>query len=111
MTLSPRTAPKAGAGRALLGLAVALQVALMAGCGRLPTSATSPNPSTTSTSELAPLSVTPQTSSVFTGGTVMLRATGSGSASVTWSIDGAGSGNATVGTVSPQGLYTPPPIV
>ena len=54
------------------------------------------------------LSVTPGTSVVTVTQTVQLTARGPGAGSATWAVDGATGGNATVGTISSSGLYTPP---
>ena len=54
--------------------------------------------------------VTPQASSVILGGTQQFAATvvSSYETEVSWSVDGLAGGNATVGTITPQGLYQAP---
>jgi outer membrane protein assembly factor BamB len=65
------------------------------------------------TIELVAVSVTPANPSVLTGGTRQFTAvvTGTSNQAVTWSLDGAGSGNSAVGTISASGLYTAPAVV
>ncbi|HEV2395746.1 MAG TPA: Ig-like domain-containing protein [Candidatus Sulfotelmatobacter sp.] len=55
--------------------------------------------------------ITPASATVIAGATEQFQATvnGQGNSSVTWSVDGVGGGNATVGTISNSGLYTAPP--
>jgi hypothetical protein len=88
---SPGPRLKTAAFRALLSLVTALQVLLIAGCGgsSKPLAALDPGP----------LSIIPQKTSLTTGGTLQLSAHGIGSAAVTWSIDGGGSGNDWLGNV------------
>ena len=59
----------------------------------------------------APLTVTPRNSVVTFTQTAQFAAQGSGSGSATWSVDGVAGGNATVGTITTGGLYTPPSTV
>jgi Abnormal spindle-like microcephaly-assoc'd, ASPM-SPD-2-Hydin len=58
-----------------------------------------------------PVVVAPKATSITTTQTVQYTATISGvqSANVTWYVDSVIGGNSTVGTISSQGLYTPPP--
>jgi hypothetical protein len=58
------------------------------------------------------VSVAPTTASVKAGATQQFSATVTGStATPTWSVNGIGGGNSTVGTVSASGLYTAPAAV
>jgi hypothetical protein len=56
------------------------------------------------------VAVSPGVASITSGQTEQFQATlnGIGTTSVTWSVDGILGGNATVGTISTAGLYTPP---
>ncbi|NOY44882.1 MAG: hypothetical protein GXP50_05455 [Deltaproteobacteria bacterium] len=56
------------------------------------------------------LAISPQAPRVLTGGQLQLTATvaGLGSQEVLWSVDGIQGGNAEVGTITPEGLYTAP---
>ncbi|HVB39453.1 MAG TPA: hypothetical protein VNE83_01035, partial [Terriglobales bacterium] len=56
------------------------------------------------------LTITPKTATVAAGGTQQFTATVANAAdtAVTWSVNTAAGGNATVGTISPTGLYTAP---
>src|SRR5262249_2190467 len=56
------------------------------------------------------VSVSPATATVFIGGAQQFAATVSRTShpGVTWSVNGVPSGNATTGTISSSGLYTPP---
>lgn len=62
---------------------------------------------------LAVVAVSPPNASPVTGQTQQFTAAVSGTTNqiATWSIDGAGSGNSTVGTISLTGLYTAPAVV
>src|SRR5207249_2845607 len=61
------------------------------------------------------VSVTPNPASVATGQTqqftATVQATGGLSTAVTWAVNDVPGGNATVGTISPTGLYTAPSTV
>ncbi len=57
------------------------------------------------------LSVTPRAVAVTFTSTQQFTAQGPGSGSVTWSVDGVAGGNASVGTITAGGLYTPPAAV
>ncbi|MFZ0761144.1 MAG: IPT/TIG domain-containing protein [Candidatus Sulfotelmatobacter sp.] len=58
---------------------------------------------------VAPVSVSPQfTAVVVTTQTQQFAASVMGGGSVTWSVDSIAGGNSTVGTISTNGLYTPP---
>lgn len=57
---------------------------------------------------LLPVSISPRGASVVTTQTQQFNAWVTGSANVTWSVDGVAGGNAAIGTVSASGLYTPP---
>ena len=54
--------------------------------------------------------VSPSAANITTAETQQFTATviGTGNTAVAWSIEGAGSGNPTLGTISSSGLYTPP---
>jgi len=56
------------------------------------------------------LAISPTTVGVTTGATQQFKATlqGQSNPAVTWSVDGINGGNATVGTINSQGLYTAP---
>jgi len=56
------------------------------------------------------VAITPGSANVVAGATQQFQATvgGQTSSKVTWSVDGVGGGNATVGTISSAGLYTAP---
>jgi hypothetical protein len=56
-----------------------------------------------------PLAISGAPSQTFAGTATPLRATGPGAGpAVRWSVDGVPGGDADVGTVSPEGLYTAP---
>ncbi len=57
------------------------------------------------------LTVTPGTSVLTFTRTQQFTAQGPGSGSATWSVDGVAGGNASVGTITAGGLYTPPSTV
>ena len=57
------------------------------------------------------LAVTPGTAVVTFTQTAQFTAQGPGSGSATWSVDGVDGGSASVGTVTTDGLYTPPSTV
>lgn len=59
------------------------------------------------------VSVTPANQSVLTGVSQLFHAsaTGTTNQNFTWSIDGAGAGNSTVGTIASSGLYVAPAVV
>ena len=71
--------------------------------------------SASATVTITPVTVAigPTTASVVLGGTqqFLVTLTGSTNMSVTWSVNGASGGNATMGTVSASGLYTAPSSV
>jgi len=72
-------------------------------------SATSPTPFQV----LGAIALSPPSAVVLAGNTHQFGATESGNptATMTWSVNGAAGGNATVGTVSPSGLYAAPAAV
>ena len=85
------------------GLWIAVATLALAGCGGngrpVP-----PNVTVTVSPKLAAVAATSQTqqfNATVTGNIADLT--------VTWSVDGIAQGNATVGTISSSGLYTPPP--
>ena len=57
-----------------------------------------------------PLAISPATAGVTTGATQQFKATlqGQSNPAVTWWVDGVNGGNAAVGTINAQGLYTAP---
>src|SRR5262250_295173 len=59
------------------------------------------------------ITISPLNASVNLGSTLQFTETTSGSAitDVTWQVNGIEGGNATYGTISPTGLYTPPATV
>ena len=57
------------------------------------------------------LTVTPGTAVLTFTRTAQFAAQGPGSGSATWSVDGVAGGNASVGTITAGGLYTPPSTV
>lgn len=71
--------------------------------------ATSPTPF----SVLGAISVSPTTASIFTNGRQQFTATevGNPTPSVTWSVNGVQGGDAALGTISPEGLYTAPATI
>ncbi len=73
-----------------------------------PTTPTEPTPPPPPPPPAVTVAVSPTTASVQTGTTKQFTASGS---TVTWSVNGVNGGNATVGTVSPAGLYTAPAAV
>jgi hypothetical protein len=56
----------------------------------------------------ASVTVTPRVAALTLSQTQQFTATAPGGGAVTWSVDGAGGGNATVGTINSNGLYVPP---
>jgi Putative Ig domain len=107
------------AARALIG---GLVLALATACGGGPTSlydtpasastpGTASTPGSTSTPASAAIAVTPAATIAQVGGVpVSFSATISNAAdqSVNWEVDGIPGGNASVGTISPSGLYVSP---
>jgi outer membrane protein assembly factor BamB len=98
-------------------LTASLSAAELSTAGDFPVTVATPAPGggTSSASNLAikvVVQVLPSSTTVVTGDTQAFTATVTGSAdqTVTWSIDGAGSGNATVGTIDPAGTYTAPAV-
>src|SRR5437879_1688113 len=84
--------------KAWLGwLCVALVISLaLAGCG-------------SSNSSAVTISITPPSATVLLGTSVQFIPSVAGSNNaLTWSVNGFANGNATVGTISPTGLYTAP---
>ena len=71
--------------------------------------ATSPDPFTV----LGPVSISPTSAALFPGGTQQFTATVVGNATprVQWTVNGIVGGSATVGTITPDGLYTAPSAV
>src|SRR5262249_42154893 len=57
------------------------------------------------------LTITPGTAVVPFTGTAQFAAQGPGIGTATWSVDGVAGGNASVGTITAGGLYTPPSTV
>lgn len=59
------------------------------------------------------IAVSPQTTTVPAGGLALFFATVTGSSNhtVTWQVNGAAGGNATVGTIDASGAYTAPPVI
>ena len=57
------------------------------------------------------LTVTPGTAVLTFTRTAQFAAQGPGSGTATWSVDGVAGGNASVGTITAGGLYTPPSTV
>jgi outer membrane protein assembly factor BamB len=76
-------------------------------CGGGSSSRTTPPPTTIS------VSLTPLAAEVLTGKSQQFKATATGTTNqnFTWSIEGAGGGNSTVGTISSLGIYTAPAVV
>jgi hypothetical protein len=58
-----------------------------------------------------PLTILPSPVTVLLLGTQQFQVSGAGSSSVTWSVNQIAGGDATVGTISSSGLYTPPSTV
>jgi Kelch motif/Galactose oxidase, central domain len=71
-----------------------------------PTATVTVTPSTS-----GPLTISPSPVTVLLLGTQQFQVSGAGSGSVTWSVNQIAGGNATVGTISSGGLYTPPVTV
>jgi Kelch motif len=63
---------------------------------------------TVTASTSGPLTISPSTVTVLLPATQQFQVSGAGSGSVTWSVNQVVGGNATVGTISNSGLYTPP---
>ena len=94
----------------LSALLVILCGLVLFGCGGGSSSSSStPNPPPV----IISVSLSPLSAQVLTGQSQMFTATASGTTNqnFTWSIDGAGSGNSTVGTISSDGTYTAPAVV
>jgi len=87
--------------RIRLGIALAATLALT-GCGGSSSGTLPPNITVSVAPKLAAVAATSQTQQ-FTA-----TVTGGSNPAVTWSVDGATGGDATVGTISTNGLYTPP---
>lgn len=99
-------------------LTATVPAAMLANVGALTITVKTPSPGggTSAAANLqvvAAVSVSPAAATVITGQSQQFAAKVSGISSqkVTWSIDGAGTGNSTVGTVSSTGLYTTPAVV
>ena len=107
---SGRSAPGAARALARLFLAVALPVCL-ASCGGGGSSGGSgnsgqadPPPPALTTVTLAPLLASATTSQTIT---YTAGGTNTTNTNVSWTVDGVANGNATVGTISAAGVYTP----
>jgi hypothetical protein len=66
---------------------------------------------TVTASTSGPLTISPSMVTVLLLATQQFQVSGMGSGSVTWSVNQIAGGNATVGTISASGLYTPPSTV
>jgi hypothetical protein len=66
---------------------------------------------TVTASTSGPLTISPSAATVLLQATQQFQVSGMGSGSVTWSVNQIAGGNATVGTISSSGLYTPPSTV
>jgi hypothetical protein len=66
---------------------------------------------TVTASTSGPLTISPSAATVLLQATQQFQVSGAGSGSVTWSVNQIAGGNATVGTISASGLYTPPSTV
>jgi hypothetical protein len=66
---------------------------------------------TVTLSRSGPLTISPSGVTVLLLGTQQFQVSGAGSANVTWSVNQIAGGNATLGTISGSGLYTPPATV
>src|SRR5579884_4304427 len=100
------------AGRNLLLLWVMVHGFTLCGCGTAGGSAAGSSTPPNSPPAVS-VTVTPVSASLFLGQTQQFTAAVSGSpnSAVTWSVNGIAGGNAVVGTISPQGLYTAPNIL
>jgi len=90
---------------------VLLAAGLLAGCSGGGTAATAaPGSSPSPPGESIEVKVSPLTASITTAQTQQFNATvtNSTNTAVTWSVDGVQGGNANVGVISADGLYTPP---
>jgi hypothetical protein len=98
--------------RNLLLLWAIAQGFTLCGCGTAGGSA-SGNSTPPNSPPAVSVTVTPVSASLFLGQTQQFTAAVSGSpnSAVTWSVNGIAGGNAVVGTISPQGLYTAPNIL
>jgi hypothetical protein len=96
------------AGTLILGVLAALTLAGCGTAGGSPSSGGSPPPPTPTTT----VSVSPATALLFLGQTQQFTATvtGNSNTNVTWSVNGVGGGNSTVGTITSGGLYTAPTL-
>ena len=86
---------------------------ILAGCAAATTSTSpAPTPSSPGAAAIA-VSVTPSSGAVLPGNTITFAATVSNSSNsaVIWSVSGIPGGNATQGTISPDGVYTAPAIL
>ena len=94
---------------------IALSLAAVAGCGGGSGNSGSGGGNPPATPTITSVAVSCPSLTVPTGQTTQCSATVSGtgsySSAVTWSVSGAASGNATVGTISTSGLYTAPNTV
>jgi hypothetical protein len=66
---------------------------------------------TVTPSRSGPLTVSPSAVTVLLPTTLQFQVSGAGSANVTWSVNQVAGGNATFGTISSGGLYSPPGTV
>jgi hypothetical protein len=98
-----------GAGALIFGLLAALTLSGCGTAGGSPSSGGSPPTPTPTTT----VTVSPGTASIFLGQTQQFTATVSGSSNtnVTWSVNGVGGGNSSVGTITSGGLYTAPAVL
>jgi uncharacterized repeat protein (TIGR02543 family) len=99
-------------------LTAAIPAAQLALAGTFPVTVVTPSPGGGTSGSanfqvLFVISVSPPSATPLSGSTQQFTATVHGTAdtSVAWSIDGAGSGNSTVGTIDSAGLYTAPAVV
>jgi len=79
-----------------------LAILWLSGCGGSSYGGGGKTVSVTVSPKLASVVVSSQTQ------TFTATVTGGASTTVTWTVDGTSGGNATVGTISPSGIYTPP---
>jgi outer membrane protein assembly factor BamB len=99
-------------------LSATVPAAMLVNAGNLTVTVTTPSPGGGTSSGqtfqvLAVVTLSPPSPSVLTGQsqTFTVSVSGTSNQSVTWSIQGAGTGNSTVGTISSAGVYTAPAVV
>ena len=83
--------------------AITISATVAGSTGAAPTATVTVTPSTS-----GPLTISPSMVTVLLPATQQFQVSGAGSGSVAWSVNQVVGGNATIGTISNTGLYTPP---